>query len=583
MAWGILLLAALPSRAEEKTAAKILPETTIAYVEFPAPSDLIETLLRHPLRHWVEEQPEYRQATGSKEYLMFQGILDYVESRIGMDWQAAIAALTDQGVSVGIDSETEGVAILVHARDAETLKKLVEEFHHLAKEDAHRKEKPEPYEIGEYRGVTVYKTGPGGHAVIEDWLLLTNNGELGKAMIDNLLEASPTQTLADSHSYQQAQTTKPKDATLWGWVDIHQLRTLSEEHGKPYVTQTDHPLAELLVGGLLDVAQKTSHATGALFIEKGGARLELSVPHSSDWVSQPRDYYFGPNSSGRAPALIDVPDTLFHLSTYRNLSGMWLWSGDLFNEEINDQFAEADSTLTTLFSGKDFGEEILGAFGPQLQIVVARQTFEEGTPKPEIRLPSFGILFTMKDPHTTRVEMRRIFQSLIGFLNIVGAMEGKPQLDLFTEKKGDIEYVGARFLAEQDAAGDDNVPFQFNFSPCVAFSDQRFVLASTRELAEQMAQGQPTAPASESANTMMRLDMTQLNAVLQENRDQLIAQNMLEEGHSRQQAEQEIDRLFSILDLFEEVALQLDVTDEISLTLQAALKDEAFTQPKSGE
>ena len=47
-------------------------------------------------------------------------------------------------------------------------------------------------------------------------------------------------------------------------------------------------------------------------------------------------------------------DTIVSLSSYRDVSAMWLRAGDLFNEQTNEELAKADSGLTTLFSGKDF-------------------------------------------------------------------------------------------------------------------------------------------------------------------------------------------------------------------------------------
>ena len=47
-------------------------------------------------------------------------------------------------------------------------------------------------------------------------------------------------------------------------------------------------------------------------------------------------------------------------------------------------------------------------------------------------------------------ELRRTFQSLIGFLNIVGAMNGQPQLDLDMEKSEAAQFVTASYLPDPD-------------------------------------------------------------------------------------------------------------------------------------
>ena len=130
---------------------------------------------------------------------------------------------------------------------------------------------------------------------------------------------------------------------------------------------------------------------------------------------------------------------------------MWRRAGDLFNEQTNEELAKADSGLTTLFGGKDFGEDILGALRPETQVVVARQVFAAGQSTPAIKLPAFGLVAELKDPAKMQPELRRTFQSLIGFLNVVGAMNGQPQLDLDMEKSDAAQFVTASYLPDPDA------------------------------------------------------------------------------------------------------------------------------------
>ena len=123
---------------------------------------------------------------------------------------------------------------------------------------------------------------------------------------------------------------------------------------------------------------------------------------------------------------------------------MWLRAGDLFNEQMNDELAKADSGLTTLFGGKDFGEDILGG----------SRKFRSSSPsnslprdsRPAIKLPAFGLVADLKDPAKMQPELRRTFQSVVGFLNIVGAMNGQPQLDLDMEKTDAAQFVTSSYI-----------------------------------------------------------------------------------------------------------------------------------------
>jgi hypothetical protein len=553
---GLVWLAARPAAAEERAAASLLPPTTVGYVEIPSLSDSLGVILDHPLRARIEEMDEYRAATSTKEYVAFQGIVQYVESRLGMSWREAITALTEQGVTVGFDASSEGLVVLLHARNEETLTKLIDAGMALAREDAKNKGESDPYSEDEYRGVTVHRTKDGAFALVGEWLVIVNKGDAGKAVLDRLLDGKG-ESLAENPRFQASQKTRPADAALWGWVDVGVIRQAQADKGQPFQTQAENPVGELLVGGLLDTLQHAPWGTFALTLNDQAVSLGFQLPHEQAWVTESRHYFFGADGTGRAPAAPAVDGLLFRLATYRDLSEMWLRAGDLFPEAIVDKFAEADSNLTTLFSGKDFGEDVLGSFGPQMQILVARQTFAEGTPTPSIKIPASAVQFQMRDPATTTPELRRTFQSLIGFLNVVGAMNGQPQLEMDMAKETGYELVVGRYIAPKAGDAEGYAKIHYNFSPTVAFAGDRFILASTEAFARELAAA-PSAPEdSAEPNTVMHMDAAVLRQVLDDNRSHLVSQNMLEKGHGRDEAEREIDLLLKALAVLRETSTVL--------------------------
>ena len=95
---------------------------------------------------------------------------------------------------------------------------------------------------------------------------------------------------------------------------------------------------------------------------------------------------------------------------------------------------------------------------------------------------------------------------------------------------------------------------------------------------EQLGKEGPAAPTggvTASTNTAVRLDGRVGQAALSENRQPLIAQNMLQKGHDRAAAEQEIDRILSALRVLEGASLDLAVAEsKLRLTLQIDLAGE---------
>jgi hypothetical protein len=269
-----------------------------------------------------------------------------------------------------------------------------------------------------------------------------------------------------------------------------------------------------------------------------------------------------------------LADTLFSLTTYRDIAEMWLRAGDLFDENTNDEMAKAESNLSTLFSGKDFAEEVLGALKPEIQFIAARQDFTDAKAQPAIKLPAFAAVFALKDPDTMRPEFQRTFKSLIGFLNVIGAQNGQPQLDWDSKEMDGIEMISAYYTPDRDEPNLKRARIHFNFSPSVAFVGERMIVSSSRQLSGQLAAAVSKASSvisSAGTNTAAVLKLPVLRDVLEDNRSQLVAQNMLEEGRSKEEAEKHIGILMTVLGLFQDASIKLQVEND-HLNLDVAVQ-----------
>jgi len=550
--------------ASDRAAAELLPATTILYAEVPQPQDLIALVEDHPLRQRTEKLQAVKDAYKEKQFLQFKAAVSIVEAQLGDTWQNILKSVTVGGISIGFDPESEGVVLLVKARDKRAAPIILDTLIDLARTAAKEAGNSDPIKSGEYRGITAYQIDQAKIATFGQWLAVTNKPKSGQAVLDAYLD-KPKETLASSEQFREARSKRPPDPTVWGYVNIEAIR--SGGVAKDLFTgKTDNPVVEFLIGGMLDTLQHTPYVTASLHLTHEHTKLELATPHQQAWATDARDYFFGPDGSGLAPAPLKISHQLLSFSTYRDVSTMWLRASELFEDNIVDQFAQAESNLSTLFSGKDFGEEILGELGPEIQLVVARQSYAADEPKPAIKLPSFAAIFRMKDPETITPEFRRIFQSLIGFLNIVGSMNGQPQLDLDIDKEDGFQVVSANYIIEKDA-GPTGLKIHYNFSPSVAFAGENFIVSSTaglaRELAEEVGK---KARGSSEFNSFLNVDVGGVSEILDDNRAQLVAQNMLSEGNTKAEAELEIGDLLSLLDAIKDVSLDLKIKEGVLRT-----------------
>ncbi|HSG71238.1 MAG TPA: hypothetical protein VLA12_12530, partial [Planctomycetaceae bacterium] len=90
-----------------------------------------------------------------------------------------------------------------------------------------------------------------------------------------------------------------------------------------------------------------------------------------------------------------------------------------------------------------------------------------------------------------------------------------------------------------------------------------FVISSSRKLAIDLADDLKQAPSADrkTANTQIKVGLTALTEILNDNRSHLVSQNMLSEGRSREEAEDQIGLLLEGLSLLNDFQFRLDLSE----------------------
>jgi hypothetical protein len=563
-----------------------MPASTLVYLKL----EPFGSLLSHPLRTRIQSHETVQTIWKSEPLQELRGGIAVSELVLGAKMETLARDLTKFGAHLCINDQGE-VVLLSRTRSDRWLKDYIQKIVTLARGE-NNKNKPGKIAETTYRGIRGYEVNKLIVAQMDEWLLVANKPEIAKATVDQMLDNNKESFVA-SPFYQRAKDFAQKlDSNANGsvatvYLDLENIRKTKAAWAKKiFSNKPKEFVAELLFGGLLATLEQTPLAIGRLALGESGVNLEFLSPSQTEWFAETREFYVGPNSKGFADRSWQTFHGLASLSTYRNLSELWLRAGDLFDQKVNDQLAQADNTLTTLFSGRDFGTDILGALEPQLQIVSASQSFPNAL-KPSIRLPSFALVGKLKEPESMQRDLKRIFQSFVGFLNVVGAMEGQPQLDLESENIGKAKIYWAEYVVDKDRKYENGLPLQFNFSPSVAFLDDRVVVSSTLALARQLISEianpdskQESSWKSPPLNTSMELDLAMIREVLLDNRDQLITQNMLEKGHSKKEAQGEVDTLLGLMQLLGSVRGQLSFEERVQLRIQLDLASEANVEAR---
>ncbi len=549
-------------RSKPSPAAAMLPSSVIALAEIPRLGDSIESIMQHPLRERLLGMPIYAAMIQTEPYKRFQMGLSAFEGSMKQSWQEALQTLTDGGLTVAFSPDSDGsLAVLINSSNPEALERLqdfVLGLQLLSGKSAKQTT---------YRELTVHEMADGARMVrFDHWMLLVSKPKFGKAIIDHYLDhagATLQENPRFAQALQQVQPSNSEQPAAWAYLDVETIRSagLAKE---VFRERLDNYFGELVFGGVLANLRQVPFATLALDVKQSGIGLQATTPHDRKWEA-PREYFFGEESPAVAPALIQVDERLFAVSTYRDLSQMWLRSGDLLGDKAQEQMAQAETQLTTFFSGLDFGEDILGAMEPGIQMVGKVQAYSDDAPVPAVKFPAFALQFRMKDPESTRPELRRVFQSFIGFLNITGAQNGQPPLDLGMESVESAQLFTATYVPNRALSDRTQAPIFFNFSPTVAFAGDHFILSSTTALARELSlmdSVTETKAVSGTANTLASVDAQIGRRALEVNRPHLVANSMLEKGQSKEAAEGEIDLLLGIIDYFHDANFSLDVNDQ---------------------
>jgi len=556
-------------RSERTSGTHVFPASTVAYLEIAEPAELIDRILEHPLRDTLQQLPAVEEALAGLNSTEAKLAIALIESRSGAKWPDLLKSLTRRGIYLGIDESEGGGVLLARAESASKLKETLGILLGMIKQDAESKGNPVPYRIQEYRGHKVAKLDGGTLARIDDWLLLSNKPALAKTVADNLIDHSQTALPLPF----EKQLSRLGSSNLVGYLDMEALR---QRDIAPQLLggQADNAGIELLFGGVLEAMNQSSELLLGVNLRDDSFELRAELPFDfANQLSPSRHYFFGTEQLLAAPIDLPLDDLLANVTAYRDLAGWWNSKEDLFEENVIAQLSQTDSQLSTLFGGLDFGNEVLGGLQPGVQLVAKRQDYPDNY-EPDTRLPAFAVIGRLENPEMSR-RLRISYQSMIGIVNMQLAADGQPQLETNNEQLTAGRMDWAAYLTDTESSPG---LLLYNFSPTLAFQDEFIIISSTHELAKEiidaassssLARNSQPAASEPVVNTRVELDGPQLHQLLEENREALIVQNMLESGSQRKQAAANIDNLLSLARLSRQLRLTLaGESDRLTLDVQ---------------
>lgn len=580
-AWGLGALVALvlPGAARGVEPARWVAADAVVYVEAPRPARLADRLLEDRFQEALGALPPYARFLKSRPLAKVSEVADALAEKLGTTREQALRDLLGGGLSFAIErdpGQRPRAYVAVTPTDAAFLDRLNTALIELARRHAEAQGSPDPVRPLEHRGVTAYGVHTGAYAIVRGRLLIADSPETLKRVLDRVLDGlKPGEALADDASWKSSRDRLGADTMAWSFVRLDRLR--AEDPGRFGFRGENKPGPTLLFGSWIEAARKADWATAALrwSDERLGAELRLALPPGA--YSDAFQGFLPPRGQG-APAALRPPGTIASLSLWRDLARIWEARADLFPPEVVQKLAKLDGVAGQFFGGRDFGTGVLGALANDWRLVVAAQDFQAMDPVPDLKLPAFALVVGLKPGDDDfAVRLRVAFQSFVGLANIGAAQTKAPPLELGTETVEGVSIATARFLLPKVPRDPkEPVHVRHNLSPAAAHVGEHFVLSSSTALARALVhtlkeRNEPAEPAR-GATLAAQADGVALARLVEINRTRLVMQNMLEKGHDKPRAEDDVNTLIGLLRYLDRARLVVhDQPDALALELSFAL------------
>ncbi|MFQ5844377.1 MAG: hypothetical protein ACE5JG_05235, partial [Planctomycetota bacterium] len=203
----------------------------------------------------------------------------------------------------------------------------------------------------------------------------------------------------------------------------------------------------------------------------------------------------------------------------------------------------------------------LPSTGTGLSFVAARQAFQDLPGAPEVRYPDFAVLLPLRESQKMAPGVQGAFYTIIGIVNAGLGQKGQKSFLPGSEVHRGITLHTARYLppTEGEMEGRESLPPRFNFSPTVAVVKETLVVGSTSRIVKDLIDGSGgTEAVPAGCRALLQLRGPEIRRILEENREVLVANRMLEAGLKRVAAEREIDGLLALAGTVDGIDLRLD-------------------------
>lgn len=558
---GLLVLgwSRLPAAEKLPPAAEWIPQGEVLTVEIAKTKPILDLFLDEKTIAATSSVPEFQQALASPQFAQFRAVVAYLEATLGTDWKTAARTLVG---SVSLTAYPGGGALLtIDAQDPDLLKRLHDIILQFAKGEAEKAGQSNRVASSEYQGITAWTFGADeAHALIGNRLLIANRPAVLKAALDLRAKAGG-KSLATAPAYQIARKTLGANALGLALINMEMLK--HNPGIRDALAANTNPLATFLFSGVAEALRDAKWLAFGLQVKNDTLVLNaLTDGKPSDATTAA---FAVPAKPGEgALANLSVPRTIASLSLYRDLHGFYAAKDKLFPNRTSGLIF-FENMMGIFFTGRDLTDEVFAELKPETRIVVAEQQYDAKSGTPRVKFPAFAAIFRLQHPEPFHDVAEEAWQKALGLINFTRGQKAEPGLILDRPVHGKTQFTVSRFPTptEKEKLEADA---RFNFRPALAMLGDYLILSSTEGLAcdlidaLQAEMAKPIQPLA-GTNSLIELDGGQLASILNANRENLVQNNMLEKGHTQEQATRETDLILTLVKLVGKAKLEIGTRD----------------------
>lgn len=576
-----------------RSAASYLPADALVAIQI---QDGDRSIAR--LRELLEDSPFYdgdgfRRLESNTQFMQARIALAGLAVTAGTDPWNAVGAVLGRDLALAVlpgEPKKPKLLVAMVAREPALIDRLLNAVHALA--GLVKNGEPDAGRSREIAGVRVFSASPElHHCRVDDALLVSNSRELLAQALE--LRKDEAKSLAGSPRFREALAGAGRDASIRAAVDLKALRALIPKD-QPLDGPRENPLGGFLFGAWWHTLLNSDSGVAWIEAREGDLKLEARVSASEPLPASHKGFTSAAASKFDWPAT-KLPRFLSEVRVFRDWLALFGEREALLTTPAVSQLVNFSTTMSTLFGGMDFLNDVLPKLDAPARLILARQDFSVRDIVPSPQLPAFALVVPLKAAAGADFvkKLGSASQMALTLVSLGAAQEGNPSYLIDVDRHNGVKIVYSEFTAPpptdgmsmdaprseamkphdapQSAPAAGSRParvrgaaVQYNFLPAAAIVANQYVVATSREMLQDvidvaLAHAEDAGAKGAKAVDSWTVDAASLAAILRDNREELIVNRMLEENESKQAAAGTIDLILELLGYLDGVRVSSQV------------------------